>query len=292
MTALFFFFVVFFQALVLPIAMRIKCGQYYTVAGVPEYSYEPAPAPAPGQAAASYGTCASVFPNASATMPAVGNANAMLQPMAQVSCGPQGLVFWVATVGNTCATPACFTSAGVACTPGAAGCPCMVVTACTPRVASTPLDCPACPPQPCVVCPPAPAPAAPPPPVVGGRRRLTACFGTRQGTCRQHYTTKNQGPVLTCTTPTCTACQVSFAPYFAAAGGVCLAFLAYAGYLRRRYHTEYNIEKGACGDDAFVPWLCCCVCAIAQEARTADFFERCGRFQRHTKRDADEAAAA
>jgi Cys-rich protein (TIGR01571 family) len=292
MTALFFFCVVLFQALVLPVAMRIECGQYYTVPGSPvEYSLAPAPAPAPGQAGASYGTCASVFPNASATMPAVGNAVAALQNMAQVSCSAQGLVFWVATVGNNCAAPACFTSAGVACAPGSAGCPCTVVAACTPRVASAPLDCPTCPPQPCVVCPPAPPP--PPPPAVG--RRLLSRKNHCNGGCynpQERQRRRNRGPVLTCTTPTCTACQVSFAPYFAAAGGVCLAFLAYAGYLRRRYHSEYNIQKGACGDDAFVPWLFCCLCALAQEERAVDIFDQDGRLARHLNIDADAEADA
>lgn len=270
MTALFFFCVVFFQALVLPGAMRLKCGQYYTVPGVPEYSWAPAPAPAPGQAAASYGTCASVFPNASATMPAVGDVNVQLQNMAQVSCGPQGLLFWVATVSNNCAQPACFTASGVACTPGAAGCPCVVGTACTPRVASAPLDCPLCPPQPCIVCPPAPAP---PPPAVGRRLRR---YGHLGRTPEQNNKRAREGPVLTCTTPSCTACQVTFVPYFAAAGGVCLAFLVYAGNRRRRYHSEYNIQKGACGDDAYAPWLCCSLCALVQEARTVDIMEQDG----------------
>jgi Cys-rich protein (TIGR01571 family) len=137
-----------------------SCAKYYTV-GSPTTSASPSPA---------YGTCSSVFPNGTnVTMPSVGNSNPQLQNMAQVSCAGSGTTYWVATINNQCAAPACFTSAGVACTAGTAGCPCTVVTACTPQVATSPVPCLLCPPAPCVVCPPLPpppAPSAPPTPAV------------------------------------------------------------------------------------------------------------------------------
>jgi Cys-rich protein (TIGR01571 family) len=158
MTALFFLCVFFLQSILYPVIVQAKCAKFYTLSATPV-----APAPST-MGAPTYGTCASVFPNATgAVMPSVGDPNPQLQNMAQVSCGQpgqQGLSFWVATVNNSCATPACFTSDGVACTPGTDGCPCNVVTACTPRVFTAPLDCLLCPPTPCVVCPPPPPPAA------------------------------------------------------------------------------------------------------------------------------------
>ena len=156
MGALFFVCVIFLQSILFPAIVAGACRKHYTI-------YNPGATPAappPVAAAPAYGTCASVFPNATGAMPSVGDANVQLQNMAQVSCGPQpSLSYWVATVNNDCNTPACFTSAGVACTPGTDGCPCTVVTACTPRVFTAPLDCLLCPPMPCVVCPAPPAPA-------------------------------------------------------------------------------------------------------------------------------------
>ena len=158
MGALFFVCVFFLQSILFPSIVNAKCAKFNTLSVSAMQAALAAAAASP--AAPAYGTCATVFPNASgAVMPSVGDVNVQLQNMALVSCGPQpSAAYWVATVNNSCAQPACFTADGVACTPGTDGCPCTVVTACTPRVFTAPLDCLLCPPMPCLVCP-APPPA-------------------------------------------------------------------------------------------------------------------------------------
>ena len=141
----------------IPLAAQLQAAAAAAAAGNSTNSTS-GPSPA-------YGTCSSVFPNITGVaMPSVGNNNTQLQNMAQVSCVGSGTTYWVAGINNQCNAPACFTSAGVACTAGTAGCPCTIVTACTPQVATAPVPCLLCPPTPCVVCPPVPPPPPPSPP--------------------------------------------------------------------------------------------------------------------------------
>jgi hypothetical protein len=107
-----------------------------------------------------YGACSAVLP-AGAT-PVLGAAGGL----AQVACaGFPSQPFWVAATGGSpadaCGTGvACYDAAGLACAPGAAGCPCQVLTPCAVPASGAPPQCPACPALPCVVCPPAVAGAA------------------------------------------------------------------------------------------------------------------------------------
>ena len=357
-TVLFFVCVFLLQSIATP--MSTSCSRYYTLSPPsPSIAWLPAvPSYMP-----SYGTCAAVFPNASATMPSVGMANVQQQNMAQVACsGAPNSAYWVATINNDCDTPACFTSDGVACTPGAAGCPCVVVTACQQRVFTAPLACQLCPPTPCIVCPGA-APAAPaatvatapandtapattttaaaapaaanatvpaadtaavlasPPPAApaaGGRRSLrddataNSTDATPTPTVNSSTPTADSSPpapqssppanatsaaVLSnltimdfhpisvggfgggyqeCVSPECLQCRKTSSAFHSAAGAIMLGFLIYAGYLRSRLHKEYGIEQsgGCCGEDSYLPWLCCWPFALCQEARTIDAMER------------------
>ena len=309
-TVLFYFGVYGLSSFVIPVATYAKCAKYYTPVSAP------AVAPAQSQPNPSlplYGSCSTVFPNVTGVvMPSVGNINVQDQNMAQVSCGPQpSLSFWVASVNNDCNTPACFTSAGVACTPGTAGCPCTVVTACTPRVFTAPLACLMCPPMPCLVCPPpppppppalaanataatgtanvtAPAPAAapvavaassppPPPPATpatpaaAGRRLMRSSHTS--GLNHPGGPSRNVAPSTTCTTDECRQCKSSMVwlHYFTAP--VLFALLLFAGYNRSQLHAQYGIKKEGC-EDSYLPWLVCWPCALCQEARTIDVMER------------------
>ena len=356
-TVLFFVCVYLLQSIVAP--MSASCSRYYTLtpASASNAWMPAAPAYMP-----SYGTCAAVFPNASASMPSVGMSNVQQQNMAQVACsGAPNAAYWVATINNDCNTPACFTSDGVACTPGAAGCPCVVVTACQQRVFTAPLACQLCPPTPCIVCPgPAPAPpaapaaadatapaddtapaakdaaapaaanatapaaapaavlASPPPdaPAAGGRRSLrdadanstdatpaatpaaanvsssppanvsSASAAESSVSALTNVTMMDFHPAFggggggggykECVSPECLQCRKTSSAFHSAAGLAMFGFLIYAGFQRHRLHQEYGIERsgGCCGEDSYLPWLCCWPFALCQEARTIDAMER------------------
>ena len=79
-----------------------------------------------------------------------------------------------------------------------------------------------------------------------------------------------------CVSPECLQCRKTSSAFHSAAGVAMFGFLIYAGYLRSRLHKEYGIEQsgGCCGEDSYLPWLCCWPFALCQEARTIDVMER------------------
>ena len=84
------------------------------------------------------------------------------------------------------------------------------------------------------------------------------------------------GGAMECVTPACLQCRKSTSAFHTFAAVVMLAFLIFAGYQRSRMHSEYGLEKGSgcCGEDSYLPWLCCWPFALCQEARTIDAMER------------------
>lgn len=250
-----------------------------------------------------YGSCPLVYPasgplaNQTQGNLTQGGSNVGLGPAvglnwALVSCstGPPGAAYWVADNDNNCASVACYTADGAQCAPGAAGCPCDIVSPCQIITPATPPPCLLCPPTPCLICPAAALPP-PPPPLLAAAAAAGAASASSDAAASASAAAPPPAAAqaarrLMAAAPAVPQsvgessyddCMHQFVSLQVVACMLPLLFLIYNGYLRSELKRRLNIaSQPECCEDHYLPWLLCPLCAMCQEARTLKAVELSG----------------